>query len=127
MRITISKEQTNPTPARSGTRRGHATRREPLAGVVGALQFDVIVGRLRTEYGVEVEVDPAGYAAARWIADADRSAVAAAGGSATRAVDREERLVLLFASEWELQYFQRQHPAITLLTESPVGAGRSRS
>jgi peptide chain release factor 3 len=102
-------------------------RREPLAGVVGALQFDVIVGRLKTEYGVEVDVDPAGYAAARWIADADRAAVAAAGGSATRAVDREERLVLLFASTWELQYFERQHPAIELLVESPVGKGRGRA
>jgi hypothetical protein len=26
--------------------------------------------------------------------------------------------VLLFASEWELQYFQRQHPSIELLAES---------
>jgi peptide chain release factor 3 len=96
-------------------------RREPLAGVVGALQFDVIVGRLRTEYGVSVDIEPASYAAARWVAESDRAAVAAAGGSATRAVDRQERLVLLFATEWELQYFQRQHPTIALLTESPVG------
>ena len=29
-------------------------RREPIVGVVGALQFDVITSRLRTEYGVEV-------------------------------------------------------------------------
>ena len=98
-------------------------RREPLAGVVGALQFDVIVGRLQTEYGVSVEVDPSSFAAARWVAEADRAAVAAAGGSATRAVDREDRLVLLFASEWELQYFERQHPEIPLLAESPVGKG----
>jgi peptide chain release factor 3 len=101
-------------------------RREPLAGVVGALQFDVIVGRLRTEYGVTVEIEPAAYAAARWVAESDRAAVAAAGGSAMRAVDRQERLVLLFASEWELQYFQRQHPAITLLAESPVGPATRR-
>jgi peptide chain release factor 3 len=101
-------------------------RREPLAGVVGALQFDVIVGRLQTEYGVSVEVDRASYSAARWVAESDRAAVAAAGGSATRAVDREERLVLLFASEWELQYFERQHPEIPLLAESPVGKGIAR-
>ena len=29
-------------------------RREPIVGVVGALQFDVIASRLRTEYNVEV-------------------------------------------------------------------------
>ena len=39
--------------------------------------------------------------------------------------DRQERRVLLFSSEWELQYFERQHPAITLLPESPpVGVGQ---
>ena len=31
-----------------------AGRREPIVGVVGALQFDVIASRLRTEYGVEI-------------------------------------------------------------------------
>ena len=31
-----------------------------------------------------------------------------------------ERRVLLFASEWELQYFERQHPDVQLLAESPV-------
>ena len=42
-------------------------RREPIVGVVGALQFDVIASRLRTEYGVEVEIEPAAYTAARWV------------------------------------------------------------
>jgi hypothetical protein len=47
------------------------------------------------------------------------------GGRA--AVDRHERRVLLFATEWERQYFERQHPEIALLAESPVAgppAGR---
>ena len=42
-----------------------AGRREPIVGVVGALQFDVITSRLRSEYGVEVEIEPAGYR--RWL------------------------------------------------------------
>ena len=36
-------------------------------------------------------------------------------------LDRQERRVLLFGSEWELQYFHRHHPDVTLLAESPVG------
>jgi peptide subunit release factor RF-3 len=36
-------------------------RREPIIGVVGALQFDVMTSRLRTEYGVEVQVEPTTY------------------------------------------------------------------
>jgi peptide chain release factor 3 len=94
-------------------------RREPLVGVVGALQFDVIASRLRTEYGAEVLIEPAGYAIARWVADPAQR-IPSIGGGTTVAIDRRERRVLLFASEWELQYFQRQHPGIELLAESPT-------
>jgi peptide chain release factor 3 len=95
-------------------------RREPIVGVVGALQFDVITSRLRTEYGVEVEIDPAGYTAARWLANPAQT-VPPLGGQSAVAVDRQERRVLLFSSAWELQYFERQNPTIALLAESPVG------
>ncbi len=47
-----------------------AGRREPIVGVVGALQFDVITSRLRSEYGVAVEIEPAEYTVARWLANA---------------------------------------------------------
>jgi peptide chain release factor 3 len=96
-----------------------AGKREPIVGVVGALQFDVITSRLRTEYGVEVQVEPAAYTVARWIADPTR-AIPLLGGQTAVAMDRQERRVLLFASEWELQYFERQHPTFPLLAESPV-------
>ena len=94
-------------------------RREPIVGVVGALQFDVIASRLRTEYAVEVEIEPATYSVARWMADPAQK-LPPLGGQTAVAVDRQERRVLLFASEWELQYFERQHPAVALLAESPV-------
>jgi peptide chain release factor 3 len=94
-------------------------RREPIVGVVGALQFDVIASRLRVEYGVEAQIDTTNYAAARWVADPVR-AIPPLGGGAAIAVDRQDRRVILFASAWEVQYFQRQHPDITLLEESPV-------
>jgi peptide chain release factor 3 len=94
-------------------------RREPIVGVVGALQFDVIASRLRTEYGVEVQIDPATYAAARWVADPART-IPSLGGGAAVAVDRSDRRLILFASEWEVQYFERQHPDVKLLAESPV-------
>jgi peptide chain release factor 3 len=94
-------------------------RREPIVGVVGALQFDVIASRLRTEYGVEVQIEPTSFAAARWVADPVRP-VPSLGGGAAVAVDRDERRLILFASEWEVQYFERQHPGFDLLAESPV-------
>ena len=96
-----------------------AGRREPIVGVVGALQYDVIASRLRSEYGVEVEIEPAGYTAARWCANwTGRTPMP--GGQSVVALDRQERPVLLFASPWELQYFQRHHPDVVLLDESPI-------
>src|SRR5439155_26993959 len=64
--------------------------REPIVGVVGALQFDVITSRLRTEYGVDADIEPASYSAARWVADPDRK-LPSIGGQSTVAVDRQER------------------------------------
>jgi peptide chain release factor 3 len=96
-----------------------AHRREPIVGVVGALQLDVITSRLRTEYGVDAQIDTASYAAARWLADPEMR-IPPLGGGAAVAVDRENRRVILFASEWEVQYFERQHPDVKLLAESPT-------
>ena len=98
-----------------------AGRREPIVGVVGALQLDVITSRLQTEYGVSVAIEPLSLSAARWAADETRP-LPSLGGQPVVAVDRQERRALLFESEWELQYFQRQYPGVQLLAESPTAA-----
>ena len=82
-------------------------------------QFDVITSRLRSEYGVEVDIEPAGYTVARWLGGPD-GPTPAVGGQSAVAMDRQERRVLLFGSDWELQYFQRHHPDVELLPESPM-------
>lgn len=33
--------------------------------------------------------------------------------------DSHDRRVILFPSEWELRYFERHHPDVTLFEESP--------
>ena len=93
--------------------------REPIVGVVGALQFDVIVSRLRTEYDVEIDIEPGGYTAARWVGDPTAS-VPSPPAQSTVVTDRQGRPVVLFGSTWELQYFERQHPQLKLLEESPT-------
>jgi peptide chain release factor 3 len=42
-----------------------------LLGAVGQLQFEVVVHRLKTEYGVETRLGAANYAGARWISCPD--------------------------------------------------------
>jgi peptide chain release factor 3 len=94
-------------------------RRAPIVGVVGALQFDVITSRLRTEYGVAADVEPATFTVARWIGDPSLP-VPLLTGQITLVADRQDHRVLLFSSDWELQYFQRQNPEYPLVTESPI-------
>ncbi len=95
-----------------------ANRREPIVGVVGALQFDVIASRLKSEYGVSAAIEPTAFALARWIGNPEVK-IPPLGGQTTLAADRADRRVLLFASDWERDYFQRHHAEITLLEESP--------
>ena len=100
-----------------------AGRREPIVGVVGALQYDVIASRLKSEYRVTAEIEPVEYAAARWVGSADSPSP---GGSSVMAVDRHDRPVILFDSEWGLRYFERHHPGVVLLAESPVTTAKPR-
>ena len=98
-----------------------AGRREPIVGVVGALQYDVVVSRLRKEYDVAADIEPAGYTAARWLGNFTGRTPSLPGQSVP-AVDRQGRSVLLFDSAWALEYFERQHPNVPLLSESPGDA-----
>ena len=82
-----------------------AGRREPIVGVVGALQYEVIVSRFRTEYGVAVEITPTAYSSARWLGD-PASPTPHPGGKNVVAADRQKRQVILFCSDWDLELFR---------------------
>jgi peptide chain release factor 3 len=92
-------------------------RREPILGVVGALQLEVVEARLTSEYGVSCEVQRLNYVAARWVAGSDEAlrAIELPGQGVLQTVDRQGRPVLLFASSWELDYCQRKNPDLELL------------
>jgi peptide chain release factor 3 len=89
-------------------------RREPILGTVGPLQLEVLAVRLQDEYNVSADVEPLPYKAARWISGpADKIAVLSTSTSGTRAVtDRLGRPVVLFESEWALDYCQRTYPEV---------------
>ena len=61
------------------------------------------------------------YVAARWV-HADDAAVAAMNiplQGVQRASDRHGNPVLLFSSEWDLDYTQKQNERVTLATTAP--------
>jgi peptide chain release factor 3 len=88
-------------------------RREPILGVVGELQFDVVLARLRDEYGVDAKIEHAPYECARWVISDNDGKVQMLRGMLA-CVDRDQRPVYLFASKWELDYFQSQNPDVVL-------------
>ncbi len=48
---------------------------QPLVGVVGTLQLDVLAARLAAEYGVAIGFDTSPYALARWVSSGDDAAL----------------------------------------------------
>jgi len=83
--------------------------RDPIVGVAGALQFDVIVARLESEYNVQSHVEPLSFTAARWL-ETPREALTDVPSSVLFATDRTGRDVLLFPSTWAIEYTERQNP-----------------
>jgi len=90
--------------------------REPIVGVAGALQFDVIVARLKSEYNVESRIEPLSFVAARWLLTPPQE-ITDVPSSVLFATDRSGRDVLLFPSTWAIDYTERQnsHARLTAL------------
>lgn len=91
----------------------NAGRTEPILGVVGRLQFEVIQYRLLSEYGVETNLDMTPYSIARWV-EADPTVLQSAHWvmGTRRVQDDFGNLVCLFESEWGMNYMMEKNPTI---------------
>lgn len=79
--------------------------REPIMAAVGVLQFEVVTARLEAEYNVETIVEPLHYTAARWVTGDDAAiSRVGAGRGRMRAEDRDGHPVILFSTEWDMNY-----------------------
>jgi peptide chain release factor 3 len=88
-----------------------------IVGAVGQLQLDVLTERMRTEYQIEVALEPAPYQTARWISSGDESALKLflERQRSSLAMDRDEEPVFLARDAWELARVVDQWPAIKFL------------
>ncbi|MEM7224718.1 MAG: peptide chain release factor 3 [Pseudomonadota bacterium] len=88
-----------------------------IVGVIGQLQFDVIVERARQEYKIEITFEPVPYFTARWLRAADeadlKAFVKAHGASVVH--DGDDKLAFLPASAWELDYESKRNEGIEFL------------
>ena len=92
----------------------HGREGEAVLGAVGRLQLEVVKYRLKSEYDVDVRIEPMSIEFARWLSQKSGAPVDLA------AYDREEvgisalnargRAVVLFAGEWQLNSAKRTFP-----------------
>ena len=95
-------------------------RREPILAAVGELQFDVVVSRLQSEYGVKTSVERLPHTLAQWISgDARKIADAYWPADTLRLVDGKGRQVMLFPSEHLLAYCIKSNPSVEFRPAPP--------
>jgi peptide chain release factor 3 len=85
-----------------------------IVGVVGALQFDVLADRIRSEYGIPVRFESAGLYTARWVvAKSERELKAFQDKNrAAFAEDHDGSAVFLARNAWHLNHTAEQFPEI---------------
>jgi peptide chain release factor 3 len=89
----------------------HGTR-NPIVGVIGSLQLDVVEARMASEYGIACTVDRLPHVAARWPILADGKTLALPTSGVLQATDRLNRSVLVFEADWVLRYTMEKNPGV---------------
>lgn len=85
-----------------------------IIGTVGSLQFEVIQYRLLNEYGASCDYEPMNLHKACWISTKNPKALEEFKSRRRRdlAQDKDEKLVFLAESAWQLKTVQEAHPDI---------------
>jgi peptide chain release factor 3 len=88
-------------------------KQDPIVGVVGELQFDVLLFRLNDEYQLDARLDRLPYTTARWPVTKDGKPVTGAiKGGAKLYLDEDERPVVLLEKEWDLNWLKKENPEL---------------
>ncbi len=86
---------------------------QPIVGVVGTLQLDVLIARLAGEYGVAIGFEPVPYALARWVTgEKTELARFVAGQRTSMADDVDGDPVFLASSPFMMRRMADQHEGL---------------
>lgn len=96
---------------------------DPIIGVVGELQFEVLLFRLQDEYGLEVRLNRLPFSVARWPRDKDGHAIAQLNGNFNLYRDMNDQPVLLLDKEWDLNWAKKENPDVEFA--SSISAARA--
>ncbi len=83
---------------------------DPIVGVVGELQFDVLLYRLNDEYGLDVKLEKLPFSVARWVSTKDETDVGKTINGGTLYSDITEKPVVLLNREWDLRWLEKENP-----------------
>lgn len=88
-----------------------------IVGVVGALQFEILADRIRTEYNLPVRFEPTSLHTARWVEGDDPSELKKFQDSnrASLALDHNDDLVFLARNAWHLDKAAEDYPKLRFL------------
>lgn len=89
---------------------------DPIIGVVGELQFEVLSHRMRDEYNLEVRLNRLPFTVARWPRSKQGKPVTELKGSFTIYRDVVEKPVILLNQEWDLNWAQKENPDVIFAT-----------
>ncbi|MCI8512544.1 MAG: peptide chain release factor 3, partial [Lachnospiraceae bacterium] len=89
---------------------------EILVGVVGVLQFEVLIYRLKNEYNVEVKLEQLPYEYIRWVENPEEVDVAKLQGTSDmkRICDLKGNPLLLFINSWSVGMVEERNPSLKL-------------
>jgi peptide chain release factor 3 len=102
--------------------------RDPILGAVGVLQFEVIQHRLESEYGVTLRLKQLPYRHARWVeGEPFNPEQFERPGFSTCVLDAEGRPLVLFETEFALNWAIDKNPALRFVAAvQPARAGGAR-
>lgn len=88
-------------------------RQDAILGVVGELQFEVLLYRLEDEYGLDVKLERLPFELARWVFDAQGQPYRETPkGVDDLYLDNHENPVVLLNNEWDLRWLERDNPEL---------------
>jgi len=86
-----------------------------IIGAVGALQFEVLEHRLKSEYGVDIKIQHLPLRHARWLENPDLDPRKLNLTSSTMIVqDKKDRYVLLFENDWSIRWAEDKNKGLKL-------------
>ena len=100
------------------------SKRDPILAAVGQLQLEVVIHRLKSEYGVDANLESMPYQLARWVSDG-WPAIEKLGRIFNCKIVKDcwNRPVILFKNEWNLNQLVEDNNHLNLNKVAPVVSG----